>query len=660
MIGSYISIEHFGAVTTILPDSTTLVLRVTPNHPLNLEPGDIILGYEGIPWKVLVKELLGAGLPMIATTGGCKTADTYLNLFGVGLNWHLFSTIDILKHSTGNIQHLSVLPMLNLNIPRMANNEQMPIPNIPFPNVLPYPFVSDTVATYGILENTNIGYIYLAKEAEQSTADAQFFTAVNALRNTDALIIDMRLNFGGWAFFYNAFEILFNEYILTIEDSYRCNTTTFNLCPLGNANVFQINAKRPDVFDRPIAVLLGPTCVSMGDVTAHRLRYHPMVKFFGASPNASMGDNKFYTLPGWFILYSIGDMFHSSQPEVYLNRREFPIDFPIWHNLNDVIQGKDAVVEKALWWINNVVYPHNLTSDKAYYYPIADTARFSTIIENSNSHQLSAKAYIKTVSGTMIDSVNFVKQTMSSTSELWKANFILPSGEEFYKISATVFDENESTSFAGPNSSRFTTAGPVKLDSISIKKSFSLYNARPYIRNLGDTAAINNVTVKLTSNDLWITNLTSGPFSYPKLTPGVTFGSTANYSFRLIDSLFPGYYNFKVEIMWEGLHCWTDSIRVVTSIEDEVQQPITFKLEQNFPNPFNPSTKINWQMPARNQVTLKVYDVLGNEISTLVNEEKEAGTHVVEWNAVNLPSGVYFYQLKAGEFIQTKKMILLR
>ncbi len=78
LIGSYLPVEHFGAVTTVLPDSNTLVLRVAPNHPLNLEPGDIILGYEGVPWKKLVRELLDAGLPMIAKAGGCKSADTYL------------------------------------------------------------------------------------------------------------------------------------------------------------------------------------------------------------------------------------------------------------------------------------------------------------------------------------------------------------------------------------------------------------------------------------------------------------------------------------------------------------------------------------------------------------------------------------------------------
>jgi hypothetical protein len=286
LLGSYLTIEHFGAVTTILPDSSTLVLRVVPNHPLNLEPGDIIIGYEGIPWKDLIGELMHSGLPILATTGGCKTADTYLNLSGAGLNWHLFDTIDILKYKSGDTMHLSVLPMVNLNIPRMVNNEQLPIKNIPFPDILPWPDVSDTVVTYGILEGTKIGYIYLAKEWLTETADLQFYNAINALKNSDALIIDMRLNDGGWALFANAFNILFNEFDKTIEDAYRCNTYTFELCPNNNWNTYQINGIEPDYFDRPIAVLLGPTCVSMGDLTAQRLRYHPMVKFFGASSNA--------------------------------------------------------------------------------------------------------------------------------------------------------------------------------------------------------------------------------------------------------------------------------------------------------------------------------------------------------------------------------------
>jgi len=88
--------------------------------------------------------------------------------------------------------------------------------------------------------------------------------------------------------------------------------------------------------------------------------------------------------------------------------------------------------------------------------------------------------------------------------------------------------------------------------------------------------------------------------------------------------------------------------------------PNGINLEQNYPNPFNPVTKITYTIPELSFITLKVYNVLGKEISSLVNEEKEAGKYSVEFNATNLPSGVYFYQLRAGSFIKTKKMILLR
>ncbi|MCG6960091.1 T9SS type A sorting domain-containing protein [bacterium BMS3Abin03] len=99
----------------------------------------------------------------------------------------------------------------------------------------------------------------------------------------------------------------------------------------------------------------------------------------------------------------------------------------------------------------------------------------------------------------------------------------------------------------------------------------------------------------------------------------------------------------------------------VVSVDDTKPSVVnSFGLEQNYPNPFNPTTKISWQSPVGSWQTLKVYDILGNEISTIVNEYKPAGEYEVEFDATDLPSGVYFYQLKAGNFIKTNKMILLK
>ncbi len=88
--------------------------------------------------------------------------------------------------------------------------------------------------------------------------------------------------------------------------------------------------------------------------------------------------------------------------------------------------------------------------------------------------------------------------------------------------------------------------------------------------------------------------------------------------------------------------------------------PKAFALSQNFPNPFNPSTKINYQISKSEFVSLRVYDILGNEVSTLVNEKKSPGNYEANFNAASLTSGVYFYQIKAGSFVQTKKMTLIK
>ncbi len=88
--------------------------------------------------------------------------------------------------------------------------------------------------------------------------------------------------------------------------------------------------------------------------------------------------------------------------------------------------------------------------------------------------------------------------------------------------------------------------------------------------------------------------------------------------------------------------------------------PIAFQLHQNYPNPFNPKTVISYQLPMSSNVSLKVYNLLGKEVATLVNEEKPAGEYEVEFDGSGLTSGIYFYQLKVGSFYDTQKMILLK
>jgi hypothetical protein len=106
---------------------------------------------------------------------------------------------------------------------------------------------------------------------------------------------------------------------------------------------------------------------------------------------------------------------------------------------------------------------------------------------------------------------------------------------------------------------------------------------------------------------------------------------------------------------------WNQELGLITGITPiNIKTPTTYSLSQNYPNPFNPVTKINFAIPKSGLVTLKVYDILGREVMTLVNEMKTAGNYTVDFNGANLSSGAYFYRLKSGEFIDTKRMMLIK
>lgn len=106
---------------------------------------------------------------------------------------------------------------------------------------------------------------------------------------------------------------------------------------------------------------------------------------------------------------------------------------------------------------------------------------------------------------------------------------------------------------------------------------------------------------------------------------------------------------------------WTVPIEISSvGIEDEVTTVSVFQLEQNYPNPFNPTTSISWQTPFSGIQTIKVYDIMGKEILTLVDEYRSAGEHKIKFDASSLPSGIYFYHLKSGDFSETKKMMLIK
>lgn len=182
-----------------------------------------------------------------------------------------------------------------------------------------------------------------------------------------------------------------------------------------------------------------------------------------------------------------------------------------------------------------------------------------------------------------------------------------------------------------------------------------LYSKQVFLRDIAIFP--NSYTIEL--NDPVIINrhskfyVTGGIFFVLSISQNLGYAVPGQFAywFSLIQWIeyVPFYFNLKVVVK-----------KNVTSVDDLALVPTEFQLYQNYPNPFNPVTTISWQASESGWQTIKIYNSLGEEIETLVDEYKPAGMHKVQFTENNLPSGVYFYQLRAGEFIQTKKMILMK
>lgn len=182
-----------------------------------------------------------------------------------------------------------------------------------------------------------------------------------------------------------------------------------------------------------------------------------------------------------------------------------------------------------------------------------------------------------------------------------------------------------------------------------------LYSKQVFLRDIAIFP--NSYTIEL--NDPVIINrhskfyVTGGIFFVLSISQNLGYAVPGQFAywFSLIQWIeyVPFYFNLKVVVK-----------KNVTSVDDLALVPTEFQLHQNYPNPFNPVTTISWQSPESGWQTIKIYNSLGEEIETLVDEFKPAGVQEVQFINNNLPSGVYFCQLRAGEYVETKKMIMMK
>jgi hypothetical protein len=681
---------HFGAALTPLPDSSALVFKVVDNHPLDLVPGDIVLGYDGVPWKYLYQQLLDAELPntfpYYINVGSSERSVSHMWLMSAGLNWHLFDTIDILKYGTNDTLHLPTSNLINQNM-NLFSSEQLPVSGVPMLDLSRFwelPMVS-----WGIVDNTQIGYIYVSRwrELEQPA----FTNAVDSLLDnyqTTGLILDFRMNPGGRSDMANGgYRRLFNSDIEVFEYAARSDPDdhfALEHVPDGfcSGQTFRFHAD-PYLYDKPIAILTGPMTFSAAEFNALRVKYHPMTRTFGKPTNG--GFTCFYqtfhnvSIPyaGWEAGYAPHNVFLVDDPDNYIMHVGSKVDEEIWLTQEDVAKGEDSVVKRAIEWIQNLSYAHDVEVNKLYVKPGADSVKVTALVENPNENELSVTMTIRNQDSTITDQQNLFDDGLhgdgDANDNLW-GNFYLPTPdkEELYKVSVTTDDLTDETSRTLPNVDWLTTIGPIKIDHYDIISSDTIPNHgdrigyRLTLRNEGQFSTAPDVRAKIIVPDSCAT-IISPERLFGDIEPGSTAENSVNFSIIFGDTIEgcanPMTLQFLVEISSDGFVFWHDTLEIiVTDIENDklLAVPKSFALHQNYPNPFNPVTMINYQLPMINDVDLSIYNVLGQKVATLVSERTQAGHHQVEWDASGFASGVYYYRIEAGEFIDIKKMVLLR
>jgi hypothetical protein len=456
-LGASILRMHFGAGITSLGDSLALVYSVIPNHPLGLQPGDIILGYDGIPWRQLVTELFDAELPALGGgfLGSTPAAVNHCLMWFAGMNWGLFDTIDILKYPANDTVHLPTSLLKSITPPYLVATEQLPVHGVAFPTL-----ETNNLVSWGVVEGTSTGYVYVwdwygVPEGNTRTQFAQAIADLKYVHNVNGLILDFRTNLGGW--WHHANEGL---------------KLLFNSCPMQNysramrvagSDHFQFAfqpglpldsfAPTSEIFDHPIGVLTGPLCGSAGDMNSFKMRFHPMARFFGKSTAGAYTyaseQSVWETLTGpYFSRIDDGSMYSNYNNEGYLIHKGFTVDEEVWLSREGVAKGQDDVVKRALEWMDSLSYAYDVTVSKDTVQNPADSIHITAQIKNPGQHALVVSAIVTTAQGSVADSVVLTKALADS---LWGAYIKAPRANGRYNINVRTNDAAAGTYRRLPN-----------------------------------------------------------------------------------------------------------------------------------------------------------------------------------------------------------------
>ncbi|HSO85665.1 MAG TPA: C45 family autoproteolytic acyltransferase/hydrolase [Draconibacterium sp.] len=356
---------------------------------------------------------------------------------------------------------------------------------------------------------------------------------------------------------------------------------------------------------------------------------------------------------------SSGDIYNSGTQQIVLFQ---PDNFHLevaFRPKSGILPANPVFEKIPLLWKNNLAYGHTLTMDKKVPNTVNDTITINATVENPNTDEVSVQLILESLDGVKVDSVEMFPVDLA-VNDSWQCKWIPESlPEDIYWLSLKVTDITDGKYFINKHLTRITNR-PLTIGTLSYTESSdNKYSIKTELKHSGESMKIISPVIKITSDNPWITSITPEQVTVSGLIPG-EIKRIPSSRISVDEATFPGYVNLKYTISEDGWPYWVidTTIYFVSTGLEQIESPLSFNLEQNYPNPFNSVTTIPWQIDENSKVTLKVLDIVGRTVEILVDEKRPTGKYETQFNAATLPKGIYFYQLKAGENVQTRKMIL--
>ncbi len=379
----------YGGCLTMLDDSSVMVYTAVPGNVLGLQPGDRILGYNGIPWKVLVPLLLRHQLPMGVSAYSTDSATWHRYMISVLGNFLMFDTLNIEKCDGTKVN----FPTTIMTSAYTANNfctEQMEVPGVKKMTYTDY-YTNNKMVTWGVITGTGIGYVALY-DCGDISGDSLLIPIKRLVEDSmvDGLILDIRTNFGGSLLTYrNAFHYLNNGNFAWMGWADRVSPTDrYTMDPsLAPPSAYGTTDTDPSYFDKKIALLVGPGAISAGDIMQILYTHHPQLKIIGKPTAGAFGSIRSITMPfsNFNASRQNGDFYRAEDNTFYLSHHNFPIDSFVWFNRTSVCNNEDNILNTAIRWIKPELGVNSTVSENAdvRIYPNPSTGHFNILIKNA-------------------------------------------------------------------------------------------------------------------------------------------------------------------------------------------------------------------------------------------------------------------------------------